>query len=81
MYGHVTFPENIFWCATFYLMSTSEQVFKLKFECNKFAKMAVYILQTRISFYKKLRYQVDEIVGQLQLSKSVFDIRFSFIIC
>ena len=35
VFSKVTFPENTFWCATFYLKCRSPQKLKVKFESNK----------------------------------------------
>ena len=39
--------------------------------CNKFGKKAVQNLPTRIHFFKKSRDQVDKVIDQLYLSKSI----------
>ena len=60
-------------------LSTFKQAIKLIFWRNKFGKRTVQNVQTRIHFLKKSRNQVDKIIDQLHLSKSIPKVSFKFI--
>ena len=53
----------------------------MTFGRNKFGKRKAKNLKTRIYFLKKSRDQVDIIIDQLQLSKSIPNVSFKFISC
>ena len=59
-------------------ISTSTQVIKLKLERNKFLKLRVYNLHTRIWFSKKSRDQDKKIIDQLHLTKIIPNVSSSF---
>lgn len=56
-------------------MSTTQSM-KLKFGRNKFDKMTVSNVQTRIVYKKKSHDPADEIIGELYLSKSIPNVSF-----
>ena len=72
------FLELLTICATF---QQKCQHLKLNFGCNKFGKRAVKNLPTRIHSQKKLRDQVDKIIGKLYLSKSIPNVCLKSISC
>ena len=52
-------------------MPVFKQARKVTFGRNKFGKRTVQNLLTRKHFWKKSRDQIDEIIAQLFLSKSI----------
>ena len=62
-------------------ISMFKQSITLTIGHNKFDKRTVQNLQTRTHFLKKSRNQVDQIIDQLHLSKSIPNVTFKLISC
>ena len=62
-------------------MLTFKQAIKLTFGRNKFSKRTMQNSQSRKNFQKNPRDQVDKIIDQLHLSKSIPNVSFKFISC
>ena len=69
------FSKYFLVCKTWLEMSTTQSM-KLKFGRNKFDKMTVSNVQTRIVYRKKSHDPADEIIGELYLSKSIPNVSF-----
>ena len=78
---HLAFPRTYNLFNFLVEFSTYKQVIKLTFRRDKFGKKTVQNLQTRMHFYKTLGNQVDKIIDQLHLSKSIPNKSFKFISC